>query len=252
MQGQETSNPLSNTDFELGRKPKILVVEDEADVRQLLVLHLRRQNFDVMDVGTGNEAIQVLQNSTFDLVLFDWMLPDASGIELTKWLRRQSKIEKTPVLFVTAKAEADDIVMGLEAGADDYITKPFDHMILLARVRAQLRRSQWTDPQSDPDAIRYHDLVIFPKKHEVRLSDEKLELTKSEFLLLLAMLTNAGRVLTRKQLAEFIVGESVNVVGRAVDTHVFTLRKKLEKYSDMIETIRGIGYRIRLEAEVNA
>jgi two-component system phosphate regulon response regulator PhoB len=150
-------------------------------------------------------------------------------------------------LFVTAKVEPEDIVRGLEAGADDYLTKPFDNSVLLARVRAQLRRRSWENGGLDPDVIAVPGLTIFPKKFEVHQDGHPLDLTKSEFILLQSLLNNVGRVLTRKQLAEMIVGDSVNVVGRAVDTHIFTLRKKLGPQSELIETVRGVGYRVRVE-----
>jgi two-component system phosphate regulon response regulator PhoB len=175
------------------------------------------------------------------------MLPGLSGLEITRMIRARRPSVKVPILFVTAKTEPEDVVRGLEAGADDYVTKPFDNAILLARVHALLRRFEWLDQK---DAKPSSLLVVGPlsmntETYEVSLDSQPMDLTRSEFRLLQALLENQGRVLSRDRLIEQIQGEGVNVVGRTVDTHVFGLRKKLGPFSEMIETIRGVGYRVR-------
>lgn len=227
---------------------RVLVVEDEFEIQQLIALHLRRQGFDVQEVGDGEAAREQLAKNNFDLVVLDWMLPGLSGLEITRWMRSQTKLASVPILFVTAKMEPEHIATGLDAGADDYVGKPFDTLVLMARVNALLRRKNWLEKPvtaEESDLVRVGELSLNPNTYECVLSGEKLDLTRSEFRLLEALMRNQGRVLSRESLIEQIQGEGVNVVGRTVDTHVFGLRKKLNQYSDMIETIRGVGYRVK-------
>lgn len=232
----------------MGMRKRILVVEDEAEIRRLIVLHLRREGFDVTEVGDGEEARQILLTAgTFDLIVLDWMLPSLSGLELTRWLRKNLIAKRTAILFVTAKTESEHIATGLDAGADDYIAKPFDTLVLMARVNALLRRQDWLEARAStqPTRATLGDLTMDLNSFEVTLGGQRLDLTRSEFRLLESLLLNQGKVLSREAIIEQIQGEGVNVVGRTVDTHVFGLRKKLGEYADIIETIRGVGYRVR-------
>lgn len=227
---------------------QILVVEDEADIRELLSLLILRQGHTVKQCSSGAQALQVLTSELsrpFDLVILDWMLPDLSGIEVLQAIRKQGSA--VPVLMVTAKADPESIVQGLDAGADDYVTKPFDPVILTARIKALLRRSQEkvSDNSSDIDILRFGELSVNLQTYEVRCHDEELHLTPSEFKILSYMAQNQGRVMTRDQLIKVAQGEGVTVTGRTIDTHVFGLRKKLGPCADWIETIRGVGYRIK-------
>lgn len=230
---------------------RVLVVEDESEIRQLIALHLRREGFAVHESEDGDQALQTLQNTPFHLVILDWMLPGRNGLELTRWMRTQPRFDRTPVLFVTAKIDPEHIATGLDAGADDYLPKPFDTIVLMARVHALLRRNQWLQGRANEAAaavvkeIKLGELVLHPDSFESFLHGRKLDLTRSEFRLLEALLSHQGKVLSRESLIEQIQGENVNVVGRTVDTHVFGLRKKLGDYSELIETIRGVGYRVR-------
>jgi two-component system phosphate regulon response regulator PhoB len=241
-----TTQGLNRTKGETMRN-HILLVEDEAEIRQLIALHLKRNGFEVDEAADGEEAHRKLENGSYELLILDWMLPGLSGLEITRMIRARRPAIKVPILFVTAKTEPEDVVRGLEAGADDYITKPFDNAILLARVNALLRRFEWLDQQeAKPSSL----LVVGPlamntDTYEVSLDSQPMDLTRSEFRLLQALLENQGRVLSRDRLIEQIQGEGVNVVGRTVDTHVFGLRKKLGPFCEMIETIRGVGYRVR-------
>lgn len=224
-------------------KDTVLVVEDEKDIADLMALHLKREGHEVQVVENGEEALQLLQKSSYKLLVLDWMLPGLSGLELCKKLKANGKLGQMPILMVTARAQSTDIVLGLEVGADDYLTKPFDIPVFVARVRALLRRGE--RGESDGDTICIGDLEINIPKHEVRSGDKTLSLTPSEFKLLVALLKSRGRVLTRERLIDLIQGEGVNVIDRTVDTHIFGLRKKLMEHSDVIETIRGVGYRVK-------
>lgn len=237
----------------LNANVNVLVVEDETEIRELMALHLLRQGFKVQECASGEEAQHKIQNQKYNLVVLDWMLPGTSGFEFLKTMKRS--LNSAAVLMVTAKTEPPDIVAGLEAGADDYLTKPFDPGVFLARVRSLLRRSQWiadasaatAGTTSSKDKLLINGLSIHLKTYEVKLGEEPLHLTPSEFKLLTTLFESQGGVLTRDQLIENIQGEGINVTGRTIDTHVFGLRKKLGTWSDNIETIRGVGYRVKMD-----
>jgi two-component system phosphate regulon response regulator PhoB len=243
------SQSIPSPRIDMEPRKRVLVVEDEAEIRQLIVLHLKREGFDVSEVADGEEARNVLSSHPFDLVVLDWMMPSLSGLELTRWMRKRAQLARTGILFVTAKTEPEHVATGLDAGADDYLTKPFDTLVLMARVNALLRRQDWLREQpadnSPATTLACGDLAMNTLSYEVTLSGESLDLTRSEFRLLECLLLNQGKVCSRESLIEKIQGEGVNVVGRTVDTHVFGLRKKLGSFADQIETIRGVGYRVR-------
>lgn len=218
---------------------RVLVVEDEKDVKDLILLHLRREGHDATGVENGEEALKYVNDGKYDLAVLDWMLPGLSGLDLCKKVAG-----KLPVLMVTARADAADIVLGLEMGADDYVTKPFEVPVFLARVRALLRRHTVLRGQVG-GKYEVGGLKVDATSHEVLCDGEEVKLTASEFKLLLALLENRGRVLSRDKLIEMVQGEGVVVVDRAIDTHVFGLRKKLGSCADVVETIRGVGYRVR-------
>jgi len=233
---------------------QILVVEDEAEIRELISLLLLRQGHRVQQCGTANEALESLKKTHYDLMVLDWMLPQMSGVDLLKILAGRSDLQasfpRPPVLMVTAKAEPQDIVLGLEAGADDYITKPFEPNVFTARVKVLLRRN--VKPKAPTpavgDILRMAELSINLATYEVKCGAETIHLTPSEFKILATMGSHQGRVLTRDQLIEKVQGEGISVTGRTIDTHVFGLRKKLGECSEVIETIRGVGYRVKAES----
>jgi DNA-binding response OmpR family regulator len=221
---------------------QVLVVEDEAEIRELISLLLLRQGHRVQQCDSAVEALESMQKNQYDLMILDWMLPHMSGLDLLKNMNDK----KIPVLMVTAKAEPNDIVQGLEAGADDYITKPFEPSVFTARVKALLRRLNTAGIVSEPqDILRIGDLQINTATYEVLCKGEALHLTPSEFKILSTMALSRGRVLTRDQLISVVQGDGISVTGRTIDTHVFGLRKKLDACSDSIETIRGVGYRVK-------
>ncbi len=224
----------------------ILVVEDEQEIRELMALHLLRQGYRVTECASAEDGLSALKKTSFQLVVLDWMLPGMSGVEFLSVVRQEQP--SSSVLMVTAKTEPQDIVTGLERGADDYMTKPFDPPILLARVKALLRRSlPKTGKSSNADELVMQGLKINFKTYEVSVNDEPLHLTPSEFKLLAALVQSDGRVLTREKLIEGIQGEGISVVGRTIDTHIFGLRKKLGDWGDKVDTIRGVGYRIKVD-----
>ncbi len=244
-------------------KAPILVVEDEPEIRELISILLRRQGYSVDSCATVQEAQSKLENplsgKEYGLIILDWMLPGMNGVE---WMKRMTLSRRPPILMVTAKTEPQDIVQGLESGADDYVTKPFEASVLSARVKALLRRyflnSQGKSLMSplvkgafpvvqDEELIQVGQLSINLVTYEVRCGEEHLHLTPSEFKIISEMGKSLGRVLTRDHLVRVVQGDGISVTGRTIDTHVFGLRKKMGLCADCIETIRGVGYRLRLE-----
>lgn len=220
---------------------RVHVVEDEVEIRELMALHLGRQGYQVTESGSTEEAMDKLKNQNFDLLVLDWMLPGMSGAEFLDKLKTMKVSSR--VLMVTAKSEPQDIVYGLEKGADDYLTKPFDPSVFLARVKVLLRRD--APATNTQNIIESDGLKLNLDSYEVVLHGQALHLTPSEYKLLATLVQSQGRVLTRDQLIERVQGEGISVTGRTVDTHIFGLRKKLGEWADHIDTIRGIGYRFK-------
>lgn len=222
---------------------RILVVEDDQDIRDLMVLHLERAGHKVESVADGTHALKSLGAASYDLVVLDWMIPAPSGVEVVAWLRRRQNT--VPVMMVTARSSPQDIVEGLQQGADDFVTKPFETKIFLARVSALLRRGTVLKSEKEVGQARQvGSLTLNPEAVEVHCDGKLVALTLSEFKLLDALMASVGKVLTREKLIEQVQGSGVNVVDRVVDTHVFGLRKKLGPCGALIETVRGIGYRV--------
>ncbi len=228
---------------------KILLVEDEASLAHLMSIQLKPYGFNVEIASNGQDARKSLVSKFFHVVLLDWMLPQESGVDILKWLRSSTRpYSKTPVIFVTALTSPGNIIQALELGADDYLTKPFNESILVARINAVIRRSNLNNESENLEnksgVLKLADLKLDIKSFRVSLGSENLNLTRSEFLLLESLMKEGGCVLTRKELISKVQGVEVNVTGRTIDTHVFGLRKKLKNYSTCIEAIRGVGYRI--------
>lgn len=224
-------------------KKRILVVDDEQHILELLEYNLVENGYEVKTVDNGKGVLDLVLKGSFDLILLDVMLPEINGIEICKKLKHEMKIE-TPIIMLTAKSEEIDKILGLELGADDYITKPFSVRELLARIKVVTRRYEKKEQQSNK--IQVHDIVIDIDRHEVKCKDRIIDLTYKEFELLKKFAQNRGKVLTRDYLLDTIWGYDYIGETRTVDVHVRYLRKKIgENESKYIETIRGIGYKMK-------
>lgn len=223
---------------------QVLVIEDEQDIRDLISFQLKSEGLGVTAVESADRAISYLGNGKpFDLILVDWMLPGSmNGHDLIKRLRSLSEYKETPIIMVTALTQPENIVAGLDAGADDYITKPFDLNVLQARVRVQLRARP---SEQKSDFIKHDILKIETAKCRVFVEGDEVSLTSTEYKILLMLAEKPGHVFTRDQFINNIQGENVFVTGRTIDTHMAGLRKKIGPAANMIETIRGIGYRFK-------
>jgi two-component system alkaline phosphatase synthesis response regulator PhoP len=229
-------------------KESILVVEDEEDILELLRYNLVKEGYRVTGVGTGEEALKAVRSSVPDLMVLDLMLPGVDGLEVCRLLRQDPQTRPLPIIMVTAKGEEADIVAGLELGADDYVTKPFSPRVLLARVRAVLRRRK-QKPPDEAATLKVHDLVIHPGRHEVLVKGQPVELTATEFRLLHLLARRPGWVFTRTQIVRGVHGDDYPVSDRSVDVQVVGLRKKLGEAGEYVETVRGVGYRFKEPAE---
>jgi two-component system phosphate regulon response regulator PhoB len=225
---------------------KVLIVEDEASIRQMIAFNLRRAGFEVEEAEDSTTARTRIADGRPDLILVDWMLPDSSGLELTRALRRDEASRELPIIMLTARAEERDKVMGLEGGADDYITKPFSARELLARINALLRRST---PAEDV-VLQAGQLRLDPAGHRVRVNGAEVALGPTEYRLLKFLLENPERVFSRGQLLDRVWGRNVYVEERTVDVHVRRLRQALEPFGvdGYVQTVRGAGYRLSAPA----
>ncbi len=221
---------------------QILIVEDEADIRELLRFNLEREGFSVLEAADGNEGLKLARHHLPDLMLLDVMLPGLDGFEVCRRLGAQSETAHIPVLMLTAKGEEMDRVVGLSLGADDYVVKPFSVRELMLRIRAVLRRGVRS---SESPVLERHGIRLRPEAHTVEAQGEELLLTATEFRLLEDLLRHAGSVRTREQLLNKVWGYSFEGYARTVDTHVRRLRAKLGDAATMLETVRGVGYRIK-------
>lgn len=224
----------------------ILVVEDEEDILDLISYNLKQAGFSVIAVESGEEALEVASEENFSLVLLDLMLPGIDGLEVCRLLRAKPETKNIPVLMLTARTEEVDRIVGLELGADDYLTKPFSPRELVLRVRAILRRAEVVESVSD-ETIRVGSLTIDPIEHRVQLLGEEIELTATEFRLLLTLAQRRGRVQSREELLNVVWGYEHSGYRRTVDTHLRRLRAKMGEAADYLETVRGVGYRFRRE-----
>jgi two-component system phosphate regulon response regulator PhoB len=219
---------------------KVLIVEDEAPIRDMLSFNLTRAGYEVEGVGSGREARAAIANAYPDVVIMDWMLPDVSGLELTRQLKRDAETRAIPIIMVTARAEEDDRVAGLDGGADDYLVKPFSQRELLARIRAALRRSAPED-----EVVVAGRLKLDGASHRVTIGDDEIALGPTEYRLLHFLMQHPDRVYSRSQVLDRVWGGNVYIEERTVDVHIRRLRKALEPhgYDKLVRTVRGAGYR---------
>lgn len=222
---------------------KVLIVDDEEHIRELIKFNLKKEGYDIEVAVNGTEALNIIREIKFDLILLDLMLPEIDGLEVCKEIRRNEETSDIPVMMITAKGEEFDKVLGLELGADDYITKPFSIRELMARVKALLRRSNF---KKEENIIKFGDVVVNFKTREVIKEAQNVELTLKEFELLKLLIKNKGNILTRELLLDKIWGYEYIGETRTVDVHIRHLRKKIEsddKNPQYIQTIRGVGYK---------
>jgi two-component system alkaline phosphatase synthesis response regulator PhoP len=225
-------------------KETILVVDDEEDILELVRFHLSREGYGVVCAETGEEAWRKIKENPVDLMVIDLMLPGMDGLELTRRLKNDPQTRQIPVVMLSAKGEEVDIVTGLELGADDYVTKPFSPRVLLARVRAVFRRRS-APPASDAETIRIHGLVIDRGRRSLTIDDQWIDLTFTEFQVLAFLASRPGWVFTRTQIVDAVRGDDYPVTDRSVDVQIVGLRKKLGDFGNLIETVRGVGYRFK-------
>lgn len=238
-------------------KINVLVVEDEADIQQLVSYNLIRAGFHVTCADSGEEALERLRTEQIDCVLLDLNLPGISGLEVCTTMRKvETNMQGSiPIIMLTAKGEEEDVVAGLECGADDYITKPFSPKVLIARIKAVIKRAFTDQNQADEtkkSIIVVEGLEIDKGRHEVRLKGNEIQLTTTEFSILSLLAAKPGWVFTRQQIIDFARGYDFLITPRAIDVQIFGLRKKLNEHGKMIETVRGIGYRFRSVSEDQA
>jgi two-component system, OmpR family, alkaline phosphatase synthesis response regulator PhoP len=236
-------------------KVNVLVVEDEADIQQLVSYNLIRAGFHVTCADTGEEALERLRTEEIDCVLLDLNLPGISGLEVCTAMRKvESNIQRSlPIIMLTAKGEEEDVVAGLECGADDYVTKPFSPKVLIARIKAVVKRAfvdQSQNDESRKSIIMIDGLEIDKGRHEVKVNGIEVLLTTTEFSILSLLAAKPGWVFTRQQIIDFARGYDFLITPRAIDVQIFGLRKKLNEYGKMVETVRGIGYRYKSTPEV--
>jgi two-component system alkaline phosphatase synthesis response regulator PhoP len=225
-------------------KQKILVVDDEEDILELLRFNLTKEGFTVVCAASGEEALKTALSKRPDLILLDLLLPGMDGLEVARRLKHDATTKEIPVIMVTAKGEEADIVTGLEVGAEDYITKPFSRKVLIARVRAVLRRKA-AAPTDDQEVLSVQDLTIHPGRREVLVKGKPVALTFTEFGILNFLARRPGWVFTRSQIVDAVKGDEYFVTDRAVDVQIVGLRKKLGSAAKSIETVRGVGYRFK-------
>lgn len=219
----------------------IYCIEDDSSIRELVIYSLKNSDIEAIGFASGSDGLKALRNRKPDLLLLDVMIPDLDGLSIIKEIRADNKLKKLPVIMLTAKSTEYDKVMGLDHGADDYITKPFGMMELISRIKALIRRSTIDDKD---DVIYHKNIVLDTKAHSVSVEGRVIDLTLKEYELLHLLLLNIGIVLKRDVILQNIWGYDFDGETRTVDVHIRTLRAKLNLDEDLIETVRGVGYRI--------
>lgn len=226
-------------------KAKVLVIDDEEDILELVRFTLAKEDYQVLCGTSGEKGLELVTSEHPDLIVLDLMLPGIGGLEVAGRLKEKASSRTIPIIMLTAKGEEADIVAGLEMGADDYVTKPFSPRVLVARVKAVLRRKSKAGAGDEKEVIRIHDMVIHPGRHEALVKGTPVPLTYTEFGILLFLARRPGWVFTRSQIVDAVRGDDYFVTDRSVDVQIMGLRKKLGVGSKYIETVRGVGYRFK-------
>ena len=232
---------------DMSRKKKILVVDDERDLVELISMNLVRNGYDVITCHDGKLGLEMARKHLPDMILLDLMMPGMSGQDVAARLKGDPQTASIPIIMLTARGEETDIIVGLSLGADDYVTKPFNMRVLMARVSAVMRRKSNAD--APPQHITAGPMLIDQSRHEITIGGKPVNVTPTEFKLLMALAVARGRVLSRDQLTARVMGSEVFVTDRAIDVHVTAVRKKLGEYQWMIHTVRGVGYRLLEDRE---
>lgn len=226
-------------------RERILIVDDEEDLRELLSYNLAKEGYRVDTVATGEGAIDFARRHQPNLIILDLLLPRVDGLEVCRILKSEPRSRHIPIMMLTAKTEDADVVAGLELGADDYVLKPFTPRVLMARIKAVLRRKQVEETDEEEEPVQAREIVIHPGRHEVSLGGKRIDLTYTEFRLLHFLARKPGWAFTRTQIVDSVRGEDYPVTERSVDVQVASLRKKLGRFGKYIETVRGVGYRFK-------
>jgi len=230
-------------------KETILIIEDEKDIVKMLEYNLKKEGYETLSIRSGDAALDLVKKERPDLILLDLMLPGVSGLEICKGLKREESVAAIPIIMLTAKAQETDKIVGLELGADDYVTKPFSPKELIARIKAVLRRTK--EKEKLPEVFKISDLTMDFSKISVSIKGKPIELTSKEFELLKALIKAKGRVLSRDYLLDTVWGvdHAAEIQTRTVDVHITTLRKKIKSAARYIVTVKNYGYRFELEDE---
>lgn len=231
-------------------KARVLIVEDDASLAEVLDYNLRQEGYDTQVARDGQQGLREIRLRAPDLVVLDLMLPMIEGLEVCRLLRADPATRDTLVLMLTARSEESDELVGFSVGADDYVTKPFSVKILLERIKALVRRKQQGD--ADRDVLVSQGLMIDRRRHRATAGDRALDLTPSEFGLLAALVRQPGRAFSRAELIDVALGDDALVLERTIDVHIRALRKKLDAHAELVETVRGVGYRLRDPADAMA
>jgi len=230
-------------------KERILVVDDERDILELIRYNLEKEGYTVLAVETGEKALRQVGDSAPDLIVLDLMLPGLDGLSVCKRLKTGPATAAIPILMLTAKSEDSDVVAGLELGADDYLTKPFSPRVLVARIRAVLRRRNEQNGDGAPHSVKVGDLTMDRDRHEVHCGGRGVDLSATEFAILWFLASHPKWVFSRTKIIDAIRGEDYAVTERAVDVQILGLRRKLGNYGSYIQTVRGVGYRLNPEEQ---
>ena len=226
-------------------KARIVIVEDEPDIAEIISYNLVREGFTVEHAENGTEGLALIKHSKPDLAILDIMLPGMDGVEICRNIRQHPELSETPVIMLSAKDDEIDVVLGLRMGADDYMCKPFSPRELLERVKAILRRKQQGPDNNNAKKLIHGPISVDQERHEVKLHAQKIDLTATEFKILSCLAERPGRVFNRDDLLTRVMGDDAIVIDRTIDVHIRSIRKKFGEQRDLIETVRGVGYRFR-------
>lgn len=223
---------------------KVLVIEDESDIRELIHFHLLKENYHVLLAGDGEEGLRLTKKERPDLILLDIMLPKIDGLKVCQKIKANPQFKHIPIIIITAKGTEEDMVMGLDLGGDDYLTKPFSPKILMARIRSQLRKSQSRQKEQN-QLTQISGIQIDPIKRKVSTQGGEIKLTYGQFQILHILTQKPGQVFSRSNIVDLVRGENHAITDRSVDVQIVLLRKKLGLQGNLIETVRGVGYRFK-------